>query len=80
MFNNYNTNKTQNVTTTYYNITNDAVINRHNTITNNDTYNIGKTNNSLNITDNNYYTKNNINTSNISNNITRHNHTIINIM
>ena len=35
---------------------------------------ISKTNNLLNVTDNNYYTKKNINTSNTANNITRHNH------
>ena len=45
-------NKTHNVKKTYYNFTNDVVIDKHNTITTNDTYNIGKTNNSFNATDN----------------------------
>ena len=49
-------------------------INKHNTINTDDTYNITKNNNLFNITDNNYYTKKHFNTSNIANNITRHNH------
>ena len=57
MFNNYKINKTHNVKKTYYNVTNDVVINKHNTINTNDTYNVSKTNNVLNFPDNNYYTK-----------------------
>ena len=53
--------------------TNDVVI-KLNTISTNATYNISKTNNLLNKTCNKYYTKKNINTCNITNNITRHNH------
>ena len=53
---------------------NGVVINKHKTMNTNDTYNVGKTNNLLNITDNNYHTKKNFNTSNITNNTTRHNH------
>ena len=49
-------------------------INKHNTINTNGTYNITKNNSLYNVTDNNYYTKKNFNTSNITNNITRHNH------
>ena len=72
--NNYKINKVSNVKKTYYNFTNDVLINKHNTINTDDTYNITKNNNLFNITDNNYYTKKNFNTSNITNNITRHNH------
>ena len=72
--NNYKINKVSNVKKTYYNFTNDVLINKHNTINTDDTYNIIKNNNIFNLTDNNYYTKKNFNTSNISNNITRHNH------
>ena len=47
-------------------------INKHNTINTNDTYDI--TNTSLyNVADNNCYTKKGLNTSNVTNNITRHN-------
>ena len=49
-------------------------INKHNTINTNDTYNITKNNSLYNVTDNSYYTNKNFNTSNITNNITRHNH------
>ena len=49
-------------------------INKHNTINTDDTYNITKNNNLFNITDAQYFTKKNLNTSNITNNITRHNH------
>ena len=59
---------------TCYNFTNDVAVNKHNTINTNDTYNISKTNILLNITGNNYYTEKNFNTSNITNDITRHNH------
>ena len=67
-------NKTHNVKKTCYDFTNGVFINKHNTINANDTYNISKTNNLLNISDNNCYTKKNFNTSNITNNITRHSH------
>ena len=50
------------------------VINKHNTINTNGTYNISKTNNLLNITDNQYFTKKIEHTNYITNNITRHNH------
>ena len=72
--NNYKINKVSNVKKTYYNFTNDVLINKHNTINTDDTYNITKNNNLFNITDNNYYTKKIFNTSNITNNIKRHNH------
>jgi hypothetical protein len=72
--NNYKINKVSNVKKTYYNFTNDVVINKHSTINSNDTYNITKNNSSYNVTDNQYFTKKNFNTSNITNNITRHNH------
>ena len=50
-------------------------INIHNTINTNGTYNITNNNISLyNVTDNSYYTKKMFNTSNITNNITIHNH------
>ena len=74
VFNNYKINKTHNVKKAYYNFTNDAAINEHNTINTNDTYNVTKNINLFNITDNNYYTEKNFNTSNTTNNITRHNH------
>ena len=66
--------KTHNVKKTYYNCTNDVVINKHNTINTNDTYNISKTNNIFNTTDNQYFTKKINSTSDITNNTTRHNH------
>ena len=74
MFNNYKINKTHNVKKTYYNSNNDVFIHKHNTINTNDTYNVAKNSSLYNVTDNNYYTKNNFATSNITNNITRHNH------
>ena len=49
-------------------------INKHNTINTNDTYNITKNKSLYNVTGNNYYTKKTFTTSNITNNITRHNH------
>ena len=72
MFKNYKIIKTHVKKT--HNVTNDVVINKHNTINTDDTYNITKNNNLFNIIDNNYYTKKNFNTNNITNNITRHNH------
>ena len=49
-------------------------MNRHNTINANGTYNIAKNNSLHNVIDNNYYAKKINNTSDITNNITRHNH------
>ena len=49
-------------------------INKHNTINTNDTNNITKKNSLYNVAGINYYTKKDFNTSNIANNITRHNH------
>ena len=72
--NNYKINKIQNLNKTYYNSQHDAFINKHNTINANDTYNITKNNSLCNVTDNQYFTKKNFNTSNITNNITRHDH------
>ena len=64
-----------NVKKTYHNSNNDVFfINKHNTINTNDTYNKTKNNSLYYVTDNNYYTKKNFNTSNITNNITRYNH------
>ena len=74
VFNSYKINKTHNVKKTYYNSNNGVFINKHNTINAYDTYNITINNSLFNITDNNYYTEKNFNTSNITNNITRHNH------
>ena len=73
-FYNYRINKTRKANKTYYGCNSDVVVNKHNTINTNGTYNVSKTFHVLNITDNNYYTKKNSNTSNIANNITRHNH------
>ena len=42
VFNNYKINKTHNVKKTYCNFINDVVINKHNTINTNDTYNVAK--------------------------------------
>ena len=58
--NNYKINKVSNVKKTYYNFTNNVVINKHNTINTDDTYNIAKDNNLFNFTGNNYYTKKNL--------------------
>ena len=74
VFNNYKINKTHSVNKTYYNSNNDVFINKHNTINTNDTYNVTNNNSLYNVTDTNYYTKKNFTTSNITNNITRHNH------
>ena len=74
VFNNYKVNETHNVKKTFSNFTNDVAINKHNTININDTYNISKTDNLLNSTDNQYLTKKISSTSNITNNVTRHNH------
>ena len=53
--NNYKIHKTHSVKKTYYKFTNGAIINKHNTINTNNTYNICKTNNVLDITDNQYF-------------------------
>ena len=74
MFNKYKVNNTHNVKKTYYDSNNGVFINKHNTINTNDTYNITNNNNLYNVTDKKYYTETNFNTSNITNNITRHNH------
>ena len=66
-------NETHNVKKSYFHFTNDVVINKHNTININDTYNIAKKNKLYNATDNQYFTRIH-STSNITNNITRHNH------
>ena len=50
-------NKTHNVKRTYHNLSNDVVINKHNTINTDDTYNVSKTDKLVNINDNNYFTK-----------------------
>ena len=57
MFNGSKINKTHNVKKTYYNFTNDAVINKHNTINTNDTYNVSKTNKLVHFNGNNYFIK-----------------------
>ena len=44
VFNNYKLNTTHNVKNTYYDCANDVVINKHNIINTNDTYEISKTN------------------------------------
>ena len=72
--NNYKINKVSNVKKTYYNFNDDITLNKTSNNSYNDTYNISKNNNLFNITDNQYFTKKNFNTSNITNNITRHNH------
>ena len=74
VFNNYKINETHNVKKTYNKSNNDVFSNKHNTINTNDTYNIIKNNNLYHVTDNTYYTKQIFNTSNITNNIARHNH------
>ena len=45
VFNSYKINKAHNVKKTYFNLINDVVINKHNTINTNDTYNITKDSN-----------------------------------
>ena len=74
VFDNCKINETHDVKKTYYNSNHDVFINKHNTINTNDTYNITNNNGLYNVTDNNYYTKKNFNTSNITNDITLHNH------
>ena len=50
------------------------MIHKNNTINTNDNRNVTKHNKLFNITDSHYYTKKINNTSNIANNITKHNH------
>ena len=47
-----------------------CAINKHDTTNTNGTYNITENNSLYNVTDSNYYTQENLNTSNITNNIT----------
>ena len=73
--NNYNIDKINAVTKTYYNFNDDITLNKTSSTSYNDTCNITKHNNLFNITDNRcIFTKNNFNTHNITNTITRHNH------
>ena len=72
--NTYKINKIQNLKKIYYDSQHGVFINKHNTINTTDTYNVTKNNSLYNVTDNQYFTKTNFNTSNITNNITRHNH------
>ena len=51
-----------------------CLLNKHNTINTNGTYNTTKNNSLYDLTENSYYTKKDFNTSNITNNVTRHNH------
>ena len=74
VFNNYKVNKTHNMKKTHYNSNNDVFINGHNAINTIDAYNITKNNSLYDVTDHNYYTTKNFNTSNITNTITIHNH------
>ena len=59
-FNNYKVSKAHNLKKTYYNSKTGVFINKHNTINANGTYNITKTTDLYNITDNNYYTEKSI--------------------
>ena len=70
---NYKTNKVPNLKKTYYNLIDDAAINKHNTIYTNDTRNVTKIN-KLDFNGSNYFTKNLEHTNDITNNITRLNH------
>ena len=72
--NNYRINKINNVKKSYFNFNDDITLNKTSTTYSNDTYNITKNNKLFNINDKNYYTKKINNTSNITNNITRHIH------
>ena len=72
--NTYKINKHLNLKKTYYNINDNIVIHKNNTINTNDNRNVTKHNKLFNITDNSYHTKKINNTSNITNNITKHNH------
>ena len=74
VLNSYKINKTHNVKKTYFNSNNDVFINKPNTINTNGTYGVTKNNSLYDVTGNNYYSKKNFNTSNITNNIARHNH------
>ena len=74
VFDNYKINEAHDVKKAHYNFSNGVAINKHNTLSTNDTYNISKTNNTFNTTDNQYFTKKIEHKHNITNNITRHNH------
>ena len=71
---NYNRNTMQNQRNTHCNFDDDITLNETRNNYPNDTYNIIKTNNTFNATDNQLFYKEIHNTSNITNNITRHNH------
>ena len=72
--NGYNINKIQNLREPYYNSNDEITLNKTSNNYPNDTYNLIKTNDTFNTADNHYFTKKIHNTSNITNNITRHNH------
>ena len=72
--NTYKINKHLNLKKTYYNINDNIVIHKNNTINTNDNRSVTKHNKLFNITDNHYVFKKINNTSNITNNITKHNH------
>ena len=74
MFTNYKIHKAHNVKKTYYNSQHHVFINKHNTFNTSDTYNITKNNSLYEVTDTQCFANKNFNTSNITNNITRHNH------
>ena len=72
--NTYKINKHLKLKKTYYNINDNVVIHKNNTIYTNDNRNVTKHNKLFNVTDNNYYAKEIEHTNNITNNITKHNH------
>ena len=74
MFNNYIINKTRNVKNKCYSFTNGVVINRHNIINTGDNYSLTKIHKLVNFSDNSYFTQEIEHKTNITNNITRHNH------
>ena len=67
-------NNVSNQTKTYYNLIDDVVIKKHNTIYTNDNINATKINTLVSFHGNNSFTKKIEHTSNITNNTTRHNH------
>ena len=71
-FNNCKIN-THNVKNEFYNFSNDVVINKHNTINTNGTYNVTKINKTVHFNVASYFTKELEHTSNITNTIARHN-------
>ena len=72
--NNYKINILHNVKKTYYNCSNDVVINKHNTINTNYTYNVTKISKLMEFNDSKYFTKKIEHKHNMINNVTRHNH------